>query len=100
MRIESIAAIFGMAGVTYLTRSSGLWLMRRIKLSKRFQLWLSHIPAAIFVSILAPAVLLKGVDDAIASLAVFLIMARSGNLLLSMSAGVGAAWALRNFITP
>ncbi len=98
MRIDSLVTIIGMALATYLARASGLWLMGRMSLTPQVERWLRHIPGAILVAIVAPATLTSGPAEALATLAVIITIARTGNLFLAMTAGVGAVWALRNFL--
>ncbi len=98
MRTDSIIVIVGMALVTYLTRAGGLWLMGRMALTRQVEQWLRHIPGAILVAIVAPASLTNGPAEALATLAVIITIARTGNLFLAMAAGVGAVWMLRNFL--
>ena len=100
MRDETatLAAILGMALVTYATRAGGLWLMGRVHTSPRVEMWLAHIPGAILVAIVAPAALAAGPAEALAALATALVAARTRNLVLSMLVGVAAVWALRHFL--
>ena len=91
----SLCTILAMALVTYLTRVSGWWLMSRLKPSPRLDAWLRHLPGGVLVSMAVPAALANGPADALASVVTLLIAARTQNLLLSIVAGVGAAWLLR-----
>ena len=84
-----------MALVVYATRAGGLWLASRFEISGRLEAWLNHLPGAILVSIVAPTVLTGGIAEAVAALAVVLVAARSGSLLLAMTTGVGAILVLR-----
>jgi uncharacterized membrane protein len=97
MPVDSTAllTILGMALVTYATRVSGLWLMGGVTPSPRVRAWLSHLPGAILVSLVAPDALTKGPADLLATLVVVVVAARTRNLLLTILIGVGAAWALR-----
>ncbi|MCW5881486.1 MAG: AzlD domain-containing protein, partial [Anaerolineae bacterium] len=49
--------ILGMAIITYLTRSGGLWLMGRVEPTPRVRAWMRQIPGAILVALVTPAVL-------------------------------------------
>jgi uncharacterized membrane protein len=97
MPIESLAAILGMALVTYATRAGGLWLMSRVHTSSRVEAWLGHIPGTVLASIIAPLAFSGGARDLVALLATVLVAARGGNMLLAMAAGVGSVWLLRTF---
>jgi uncharacterized membrane protein len=96
--IEALAAIIGMAIVTYLTRVSGLWLMGRITLTPRIESGLRAVPGAVLISILAPAALAAGLAEIIAALATVLLMLCTKNLLISIIVGVAAVWALRTLL--
>lgn len=96
--ISALAAIVGMALVTFLTRVSGLWLMGRVTLTPRMEAGLRAVPGAVLISILAPAALAAGPAEIIAALATVLLMIRTKNLLLSIIVGVAAVWALRTLL--
>ncbi len=96
--ISALAAIVGMAIVTYFTRVSGLWLMGRITLTPRIESGLRAVPGAVLISILAPSALAAGPAEIIAALATVLLMLRTKNLLLSIIVGVAAVWALRTLL--
>ena len=89
-----LAAILLMAVVIYATRAGGLWLASRVEISGRLEAWLGYLPGAILVSIVAPTVLTSGPAEALAALAVVLVAARSGSLLLAMTTGVVAVLVL------
>jgi uncharacterized membrane protein len=84
-----------MGVVIYATRAGGLWLASRVEISGRLEAWLSHLPGAILVALVAPAVLTAGPAEALAALAVVLVAARTGSLLGAMAAGVLVVLALR-----
>ncbi len=92
---QALLAILGMALVTYLTRMSGLWLMSRVKLSKRMKAWLGYIPGTVLVAIIAPTVLSTSFAEAGAALATVLVAARTRNVLLAMMVGVSVVLGLR-----
>ncbi len=100
MKIEPqvLAAIFGMAAVTYFTRAGGLWLMNRVTITPKMEAWLKTLPGCILISIVAPLILAAGAAEMAAGLLVTLIALRSKNLLLAMGAGVAAVWGLRHFL--
>lgn len=99
MRIDWAAflTICGMAGVTYLTRVGGYWLVGRVTLSPRVEAGLRALPGAVLVSLVAPTVLATGGAEALAALATVVVAARAKNLLVAMVVGVVAVWALRTF---
>ncbi len=95
MKLDAFLAIFGMAVVTFATRIGGFWVMNHAKSMKGLERMLHHTPGSILAAIVAPAALLNGFDDAIAAVAVGLVMIRSQNLLLSMCAGIGMVLIVR-----
>jgi uncharacterized membrane protein len=86
-----------MASVTFGTRIGGFWLMSRFRSLKKLERILRYTPGSIIAAIVAPAALMNGVDDAIASMVVVLVMIKSRNLLLSMCAGIGIILLIRLF---
>jgi uncharacterized membrane protein len=95
MRIEIVLVILGMALVTYLTRAGGLWLMGRVGRSRRVEAWMRHVPGAVLVALVAPAVFSEGVPPAVATLATAGVMVYTRNMLLAMVVGIGVVAALR-----
>ncbi len=87
--------ILGMALITYVTRSSGLWLMGRVKPTPRVAVWMRQIPGAILVALVTPAVLTGNLADAVAGLATVLVAWRTRNVLLAMVVGIVVVAALR-----
>ena len=96
MRPDALAAIVGMALVTYASRAGGVWLMSRVMPSPRVDAWLRQIPGAILVSLVVPAALASGPAGALALVAAVAVARRGGNVLLAMLAGVGVVWLLRH----
>jgi uncharacterized membrane protein len=95
MPIDATVAILGMAVATYATRAGGLWLLRFVTPSPRVEAWLQHLPGSVLVALIAPAILADGSVGVVGTLATALVAARTKNLLLSMSVGVGLVVALR-----
>lgn len=87
--------ILGMAIITYLTRSGGLWLMGRVEPTPRVRAWMRQIPGAILVALVTPAVLTGNLADAVAGLATVLVAWRTRNVLLAMVVGIVVVAALR-----
>lgn len=96
---DALLAIVGMALATYATRSGGLWLMGCITATRRVESWLSHVPGAILVAIVAPGIFTGGLATVGASVATVLVAARTKQLLLAMVAGV-AVFALLQAVLP
>ncbi len=99
MQIDPIVylTILGMAAVTFLTRVGGLMFMRRVTLSPRVQAWLQHLPGALLVSIVVPAVIARGSSGVAGIVVTILVAARTGNLLLATTLGVAAVWLMRSW---
>jgi uncharacterized membrane protein len=95
---QILLLILGMGLVTYATRAGGIWLLGRVKLSRRVELGLKNVPGAIFVSLIAPVVLTAGIAEAVAGVATGAVALGTGSLVLSMAVGVGVVWAFRTFI--
>jgi uncharacterized membrane protein len=97
MSIDPLAllTIAGMAVATYVTRAGGLWLMGRVPMSSRAEAGLRHIPGAVLVALIAPAVFTRSANEVAATAVTILIAARTKNLLFAMIAGVLAVFVLR-----
>ena len=93
-----VMTILGMALVTYMTRAGGLWLMGFITPSPGVEAWLSQIPGAVLISIIAPAVFLTSLAQTLAALATLLAAIYTKNILVAMIVGVVAAWLLRTIL--
>jgi uncharacterized membrane protein len=93
--VATMAAILGMALVTFAARAGGLWLTSHLTSSPRVAAGLGHAPGAVLAAILAPAILAGGVQAALTGAATVLVGARTRSFPLATLAGVAAAWALR-----
>jgi uncharacterized membrane protein len=94
----ALLTILGMAIITYLTRISGLWLIRYMPTSKRFKAWLEYVPGAVIVSIIAPTVFSTNLADVGAAIATLLVALRTRNALLSLIIGVIVVIILRRLL--
>src|SRR5687767_11765975 len=96
-----LATIISMAVVTYATRVAGFALVSRAALSGRLAAWLSYVPGAVLMAIVAPVVLptgvtegvhgvsealTGGVPESVGALVTAAVAARFKNLLLAMVA--------------
>ena len=93
----TLAAIAGMAIVTYVNRVSGLVLVRFVQLEGRAKAALDALPPAILMAVIAPMVLTKGPAETAAS-AITLIAALRLPLLAAVVVGVASVVALRSVI--
>ena len=87
-----LAAIVGMALATYVTRAGGYLLFRSVKPSHAARDMLGYIPGALFVSYVAPALVVGGIQQWAGAAATLLIMATTKHLALSILGGTGVAW--------
>lgn len=93
----TFAAIAAMAIVTWLTRVTGLWMVRFIPLTGRAAAALEAVPAAVLMSVIAPTVFLTGPAEALAA-AITLVAAMRLPLIVAVVCGVAAVVGLRAMI--
>ena len=91
----AVAAILGMAAVTYATRLAGPMLLARVTIGPRGEAFLKALPGAILVSLIAPSVLGGGPAEWLGGAAA-LAGARLGGMPLALVAGVGVVWLARS----
>ncbi len=87
-----------MAGVTYLTRSGGLFIVSRINPSPRFRAFLAHMPSSILVAIIVPTLIGKGPSELIAAAVAALAAIVTRNLIISLFSGLITVSLLRHFV--
>lgn len=93
----TLAAIAGMAIVTYVNRLSGLYLLRFVRLEGRAKAALDALPAAILMAVIAPMVLTQGIAETAASV-ITVIAALRLPLLAAVVIGVASVVALRHVL--
>ena len=93
----TLAAIAGMAVVTWGTRVAGLWLMRLVPAGGKGAAALEAVPAAVLMSVIAPMVFMTGAAETIAA-GITLLTAFRLPLLVAVLIGVGAVVVLRSMI--
>ena len=100
MAVDSVTllTILGMAAVTYIPRATGIWLVGGFPLSERLRAWLSALPGAILVSLVAPVVVKGGPVEGVAAVVTVAVAWRTRSLLPAMVAGVGTVWLLRGLL--
>lgn len=94
----ALAAIAGMAVVTYITRAGGFWLMGHISITPRIERFLRHMASGVLIAIVTAAAMNGDVAMWIglgAVLAVMLLLRRSMTAILI---GMAIAAALRQFL--
>ena len=67
MGIWPYVTILGMAFVTVMTRVSGVWLMRNVRVRGRAAAALEAMPGAVLIAIVAPVAFSSGPPEAIAA---------------------------------
>ena len=95
MRLEEMLLIVGMAGVSYGTRATGMWLARRAPLSSPIWRWLEQLPGTVLVALTVPAAAEGGTPDVLAGLVAAGAALATGSLFITTAAGVLAAILLR-----
>jgi uncharacterized membrane protein len=97
LEAAAFAAILGMAVATYITRVSGMWLMRRLQVRGRAKAALDAMPPAILMAVVAPQALTGGIAESLAA-AVTVLAALRLPLIVAVIVGVGAVVAFRALI--
>lgn len=92
-----LAAIIGMALVTYATRVVGYWWIARRPVPARLRQLLEVVPGAVLVAVIAPAMLANGLSGLIAG-AVTVLAAWRLPLLAVVAVAVIAAAASRALV--
>jgi len=93
----TLAAIAGMAAVTFLTRIAGYWLVRRTTLGPRAQAALEAVPGAILAALITPMVLATGTAEFLAALVTIALASRFPTLV-AVIGGVATVVVLRTLI--
>lgn len=92
---EALAAILGMALVTFMVKAGGLLLANRLPRDGFAAAWLRHIPGAVLASLVAPALVTGNAAEAIAAAITALVYFLTRNLLAAMASGVFAVYLAR-----
>jgi uncharacterized membrane protein len=96
LRWDVLAAILGMVAATFLCRAGGYAILRVTRPPPFIQAMLQHLPGAIFVAFLAPALVQGGWPSCLAGGTALLVQARLGRMALSILAGVATLWLIRS----
>ncbi|WP_224703838.1 AzlD family protein [Devosia aquimaris] len=92
---QALAAILGMALVSFAVKALGLLLANRLPRHGFAAAWLRHVPGAVLASLVAPALATGNPAELLAALATALMYWRSRSLILSMATGVLAVYVAR-----
>ena len=102
MRTDLILTCLAMTAVTYLCRSLFTVFVSRIRISPRWEHYLTFIPFAVLTAIVTPYLLMPGTGMnlslinpwSLAGAVTFFISYRTRNLIVSVGVGVGVFWIL------
>jgi len=95
LHAPTLIAILGMALAVYLIRAAGLFLARRVTPSPWVEAFLAHLPGAMFVALVVPAVIAGGLLYIGAAGATLVSARLQAPLALSMAVGIGTLLVLR-----
>ncbi len=95
MPADALLAILGMAVVTFSIRVGGYLLADRLPPTGFVAAWLRHIPGAVLAALVAPAVVIGGPAEYLATAATALAYLFTRNLFAAMLAGVGTVYLAR-----
>lgn len=95
LRPDVLAAILVMALATFLCRAGGYAVLRVVRPPRFVRNMLGHLPGAIFVAFLAPALAGGGWAAWAAAGATVAAQIAFGRIALSIGAGVLSLWLLR-----
>ncbi len=91
----TLAAILGMAAITFSCRISGLMLGARFRPTGRLGAAFDAIPPAVLTAVIAPTVLVTGPAETIAA-GIAIVVALRSSMLATILTGVVAVVALRH----
>lgn len=91
----TLMVILAMALATYATRAGGFFIVRRLRMGPFMKAWMGHVPGAIFMALVTPAVIGAG-PAGWAGAAVVVLSAYKGlPLVITLGLGVGLVALLR-----
>ncbi len=91
---RTLAAIVGMAVATYACRAGGYWLFSKISPSPFVRAVLTYLPGTLFVSYVAPAMAVGGLQQWVGGAATIAAMLATGSIAWAIGLGTGAAWVV------
>lgn len=95
LRVRPVAAILGMAVLTYATKTAGLWVAGRLDQSARVEAGIDALPGAVVVAFVAPALARGEPTEWFAAALTLAVARKTGRLLAALAVGVGTVAALR-----
>ncbi|MDX2104635.1 MAG: AzlD domain-containing protein [Alphaproteobacteria bacterium] len=93
--LATLAAILAMTAATLVCRFGGYLIIARLPKSRFLDAWLSHLPGAMFVALVVPALARGGVAFWIGAVAVLVAARAKLPLIVALCAGVGVVAAIR-----
>ena len=91
----SFLTIAGMAGMTWLMRVGGYWLMGHVTITPRMRRMLEALPGCVVTAIVLPVMVKSGLPAYLAVGTVVLSMIVRRNEFIAMAAGLALVIALR-----
>ncbi|GAA0597832.1 hypothetical protein GCM10009416_40080 [Craurococcus roseus] len=95
LRPDVLAAILAMAVATFLCRAGGYAVLRVVRPPRFVQAMLNHLPGAIFIAFLVPALAGGGWTAWAAAAATVAAQIAFRRIAVSIAAGVLSLWLLR-----
>ncbi len=86
-----LAAIAAMAAATFMTRAGGYLLFRAFSPPPLIRAMLAYVPGTLFVSYVAPALAMGGLQQWVGAAATAAVMLATRNLALAILGGTAAA---------
>lgn len=93
--LMTLLTILAMGAATYLVRAGGYFVIRRIQAGPFLTAWMKHVPGAIFVSLVIPAVVSGGLPAWAGGAVTAGLAALRLPFVVSLIAGVGTVALLR-----
>tara|TARA_R110000787_G_scaffold144264_1_gene258108 strand:- start:72337 stop:72639 length:303 start_codon:yes stop_codon:yes gene_type:complete len=90
-----VLTILAMAAATAFTRLSGYWIISLVEPGPRLRRFLDTAPQTVFVAMIAPPIWNGGPAEWMGAVAAAVAMKLSGNLALTIAAGVGTTAVIR-----
>jgi uncharacterized membrane protein len=93
---DGVLAIAIMAGITFLIRAGGFWLMGCVQLTERLRRMLEALPGSIVAAVVLPIAAKSGAAGMLSVAAAVAGVLLSGSTLLGVTVGIAAAALARH----
>jgi uncharacterized membrane protein len=94
--LVTLATILGMAAATYALRAGGFLIAQKLKPTRFVEAWLNHLPGAMIVALVLPAIARGGPVYWAGALLVLAAARSGGPLIVSLAAGIGTVLLVRS----